>query len=115
MTDDARLLIVSPAELAGGFRLAGVDVATAETPDGADRVIRELLADGERGVIGVYAPLFDGLEEGFQRRLSASVSPVVVAIPTGIGTEPEVTRRDRLARRLQRAIGFHITFSEEGQ
>lgn len=112
MTGDARLVIVSPSDLAGGFRLTGVDVATAETPEGAGQVIRDFLADGERGVIGVYAPLFDALPEDFRSRLSASVSPVVVAVPAGIGAEPEVTRRDRLARRLQRAIGFHISFSE---
>ncbi len=106
-------MIVSPDELAGGFRLTGVHVATAETPEAAERVISELLADGERGVIGVSSPLFDGLDEGVRRRLSASVSPVVVAVPAGVGTEPEVTRRDRLARRLQQAIGFHITFSDE--
>ena len=48
-----------------------------------------------------------------KRRLRASVSPVVVELPTGIGAEPDHVRRTRLATRLQRAIGYHITFGDD--
>ena len=114
MNTEARLVVISPSELADGFRLTGAAVSRAESPDEAERVISGLLADGERGVIAVYAPLFEGLEDDVQRRLRASVSPVVVELPTGLGSEPEAARRSRLARRLERAIGYHISFGEEG-
>ena len=109
----ARLVVISPEELADGFRLTGVAVEQAESADDAERTIRELLANGESGVIAVYRPLFDGLADDLRRRLKASVSPVVVELPTGVGVEADELRRSRLADRLQQAIGYHVTFGED--
>jgi vacuolar-type H+-ATPase subunit F/Vma7 len=109
----ARLVVVAPEELADGFRLTGVAVEQAESPPEAERLVRDLVAGGESGVIAVYRPLFDGFDEDLQRRLKASVSPVVVELPTGVGVEPDDLRRSRLAERLQRAIGYHVTFGED--
>ncbi len=110
---DARLVVISPEELVPGFRLAGVDVEVAEDAEQAEGVLRDLLRHGEKGVIAVYGPFFAGVDQDLQRRLRSSVSPVVVELPTGIGTEPDHVRRTRLADRLQRAIGYHITFGED--
>jgi len=112
---DARLVVVSPTDLAAGFRLAGAATLVSDDPAQAGEVILRLLADGERGVIAVYAPLFEGLDPDFQRRLHASVAPVIVELPTGSGAEDEGARRLRLAERLQNAIGYHVTFSEDDQ
>jgi vacuolar-type H+-ATPase subunit F/Vma7 len=112
-TTAARLIVISPEELIAGFRLAGVDVESAEDAKGAEAVVRDLLRHGERGVIAIYGPFFTGMDEDLQRRLRASVSPVVVELPTGIGAEPDHIRRTRLADRLQRAIGYHITFGDD--
>lgn len=109
----ARLVVVSPADLADGFRLTGVAVEQADTSPDAERLVRSLVAGGERGVIAVCRPLFDGFDDEFRRRLEASVSPVVVELPTGVGVEPDELRRSRLADRLQRAIGYHVTFGED--
>ena len=110
---DARLVVISPEELVSGFRLAGVDVEVAEDAERAEAVLRDLLRQGEKGVIAVYGPFFADVDQDLQRRLRSSVSPVVVELPTGIGTEPDHVRRTRLADRLQRAIGYHITFGED--
>jgi vacuolar-type H+-ATPase subunit F/Vma7 len=112
-TSDARLVVISPEELVSGFRLAGVDVEVAGDGAGAEVVLRALLRQGERGVIAVYGPFLADIDEDLQRRLRASVSPVVVELPTGIRTEPDHVRRTRLANRLQRAIGYHITFGDD--
>ena len=109
----ARLVVISPEELADGFRLTGVAVEQAETPADAQRAVRDLISRGESGVIAVSRPLFDGFEDDLRRRLKASVSPVVVELPTGVGVEPDELRRSRLADRLQRAIGYHVTFGED--
>ncbi len=109
----ARLVVISPEELADGFRLTGVAVEQADSPPDAERLVRDLVAQGEGGVIAVYRPLFEGFEEDLRRRLKASVSPVVVELPTGIGVESDELRRSRLADRLQRAIGYHVTFGED--
>lgn len=109
----ARLVVISPEELADGFRLTGVVVEQAETPPEAERIVRDLISNGESGVIAVYRPLFDDFDEDLRRRLKASVSPVVVELPSGAGVEPDELRRSRLADRLQRAIGYHVTFGED--
>ncbi len=112
-TANARLIVISPQELAAGFRLAGVDVEVADSGEQAEAAVRDLLRQGERGVIAVYGPFLADMDEDLQRRLRSSVSPVVVELPTGIGTEPDHLRRTRLANRLQRAIGYHITFGDD--
>ncbi len=109
----ARLVVISPEELADGFRLTGVAVEQADSSPDAERLVRDLVAQGESGVIAVYRPLFVGFVEDLRRRLKASVSPVVVELPTGIGVESDELRRSRLADRLQRAIGYHVTFGED--
>lgn len=109
----ARLVVVSPEELVDGFRLTGVEVEHADSSADAERLVRDLVAGGESGVIAVYRPLLDGFDDDFRRRLKASVSPVVVDLPTGLGVEPDELRRSRLADRLQRAIGYHVTFGED--
>lgn len=112
---DARLVVVSPTDLADGFRLAGVATVVSDDASQAGEAIRQLLADGERGVIAVYSPLFEGLDPDLQRRLHASVAPVIVELPTGSGAEEDDARRLRLAERLRNAIGYHVTFSEDDQ
>ncbi len=109
----ARLVVVSPEELSDGFRLTGVVVEQADSAPDAERIVKDLVAGGESGVIAVYRSLFEGFDEDLRRRLKASVSPVVVELPTGVGVEPDELRRSRLADRLQRAIGYHVTFGED--
>ncbi len=112
-TAQARLVVISPVELANGFRLAGAFTMESDSSDEAEHVIGQLLRDGERGVIAVYAPLFEGFNVDLKRKLRASVAPVVVELPTGLRVEGEDVRRARLAERLQNAIGYHVTFSED--
>lgn len=111
--NQAHLVVIAPRDLYAGFRLTGVATLVADSSTEAARVIRELLSEGERGVIAVFSPLFEGLPDDLQRRLRSSVTPVVVELPSGIGSEPDDVRRTRLAQRLQRAIGYHVTFGEE--
>lgn len=112
-TVSARLVVISPADLADGFRLTGVATFVAEDAVQTEQLISKLLRDKERGVIAIYAPLFAGLDRDLQRRLRSSVTPVVVELPPGIGLEADEVRRTRLAERLQQAIGYHVTFGED--
>ena len=112
-TANARLIVITPPELVAGFRLTGVDVELADDGVRAEAVVRDLLRQGERGVIAIYGPFLADMDEDLQRRLRSSVSPVVVELPIGIRTEPDHMRRTRLADRLQRAIGYHITFGDD--
>lgn len=109
MTDRSELLIVAPPELAAGFILAGARTRTASSVEEASDLISDLM-EHERGVIAVYAPYLDGLPDDEQTSLEASLRPIVVRIPTGRDRADGESRRARLAERLQRAIGYRISF-----
>lgn len=106
----SRVVVVAPTELEAGFRLAGATVTTAADANQAADAVAGLVAGGERGVIAVYEPYLESFDLPELTRLLESVSPVIVALPAGIGAEGAAGRRARLAGLLQRAVGYHITF-----
>ena len=108
----ARVAIVAPPELTTGFRLAGAVTHAAHDKHEAAEVVLEVMSQGEQGVIGVYEPYYTGFDRGLRDRLEQSVIPVVIAVPSGFGTEEFPTRRARIAALLRRAVGYHITFGE---
>jgi vacuolar-type H+-ATPase subunit F/Vma7 len=110
----AHLVLVTPDELAVGFRLGGARALVARDTTHAEELTLELIADGERGVIGVYEPWMEQFDPEVRTRLEGSVAPVVVAVPAGLGDGGEDTRRARIASLVERAVGYHITFGEEG-
>lgn len=109
----ANLVVIVPQDLASGFRLAGADTRVVDDTEDAGQTLDDVLREGERGVVAVYEPYLEKLAPDRRRQLEMSVSPVVVALPTGVASEGEGARRARLVARLQRAIGYHITFGEE--
>lgn len=108
----ARLVVLAPPELENGFLLAGVEVETTEDAGDAGARLDSLLSEGPLGVIAVYAPFLDALPLARRERLERSVMPVVVPFPTGLG-QSAADHRARLMARLQRAIGFRVTFGED--
>ncbi len=108
----ARLSIVAPPELAAGFQIGGATVHAVDSATQAADRVESLIAEGERGVIGVYEPWLDEFDRARRERLQMSVAPVVIAVPSGLLTEEGSARRARLAGLLQRAVGYHITFEE---
>lgn len=109
----ASLTVVTPADLEPGFRLAGVAVRIAADAVETADAVADLIAEGERGVIAVYEPFLAGVDATRRGQWEASVSPVVVGLPSGLDVEPATGRRARLAGLLQRAVGYHITFGDE--
>lgn len=108
----ARLRIVAPLELAAGFQLGGATVHAVDSATHAAETVDALIAEGERGVIGVYGPWLEEFDPGRRDQLEESVAPVVVAVPSGLQAEGGAARRAHLAGLLQRAVGYHITFEE---
>lgn len=109
-----RVVIIAPAELAAGFRLAGAHVREAADPAAADDAVAALVGDDERGVIGIYEPFLDAFDAERRHRLLTSIAPVIVPLPAGLEADTAEARRARLAGLLQRAVGYHITFGEGG-
>ena len=98
--------------VAAGFRIAGASVHAPDDATEAAAAVHTLIADGERGVIAVYEPWLAAFPARDRERLEESVTPVVVAVPSGLVAEGGATRRARLAGLLQRAVGYHITFED---
>lgn len=109
----AQLVVVTPPELAPGFRLAGAATRAAVTSEEAQTEVQNLIADGERGVVAVYEPFLSHFPNDVRERLIASVAPVVVPLPSGLAIEGDASRQARLAELLRQAVGYHITFGEE--
>jgi len=107
-----RLIVVTTAEQATGFRLAGVSTEVVDTPTAAVRLVDRLLSAGEGGVIAVHEPLFDGLDPPTRRRFEDAINPIVMTLPFG-GRERGQPRRAQLSAMLHRAIGYRITFEPE--
>jgi V/A-type H+/Na+-transporting ATPase subunit F len=110
----ARLVVIADPETSLGFQLSGVEVVRADDLEIAATQLAQLLGDATVGLIAIGAGLAARLDDGQRRRVENSYRPVVVTLPAGGPTLGFATRREYLAALIRRAIGFHITFAEEG-
>lgn len=108
----SRLLVLTPRELAVGYRLAGATTIEVASTAQTAAALEELLTS-EDGVIAVHAPYYDTLPRPLRRRLDSLRVPLVVPLPAGTATEPAGERRQRLLELLRQAIGYEITFGDE--
>jgi vacuolar-type H+-ATPase subunit F/Vma7 len=110
----SRLLVLTTQELAVGYRLAGAATVEVGSPDETEQRLVELL-EQERGVIAVHGPYYYALSRSLRRRLDTTGRPLVVALPAGTVTEEADERRERLLQMLRQAVGYEITFGDEGE
>ena len=108
-----RVTVVIPPELEPGFLLAGADTVVAGTNSEAIDHLEHLLDAEASGVIGVYEPFLAHMTADRLAAYEASVSPVVVLLPSGLEEHDDVSHRVRISAMLSRAVGYHITFGEE--
>ena len=106
----ARLVVLTSAELADGFQLAGCTALVATPGPRAEEALRQLTADVDVGLLLVTADLWSSIGERQRAGLEAAAAPVVAPIPAGIAAEGDV-RGQLLGEMLQRAIGFRIELS----
>lgn len=109
----SRLLVLTTPELAAGYRLGGVAAIEVASPAEVAARLEELLAR-ETGVIAVHAPFFHALERSLRRRLDLLRAPLVVALPAGATRAEAEDRREQLLQMLRQAVGYGITFGDEG-
>jgi vacuolar-type H+-ATPase subunit F/Vma7 len=106
-----RLIVLTTADLELGYRLAGVATKTVDSTVEAEHALQRLLdAEAEGDVIAVHEPFFHELDRSLRRRIDASASPLVVALPAGRHADVEAERRVRLLRMLWQAVGYEMTF-----
>lgn len=110
------VLVVVPPELETGFLLAGVETVVAQTAEEAKDSLSDLMDQDRGGVVAVYEPFLAQVGDEERARLEASTFPVVVPLPAGLRTRGEDEgHRARISAMLSRAVGYHITFGEEGE
>ncbi len=106
----ARLVVVSSAALADGFRLAGPATVVARPGPEAVAALRRVVGEGDVGLVFVTADLWASVDERLRGTLEHLPRPIVLAIPAGVVTD-FTTRRQILGEMLQRAIGYRIELS----
>jgi V/A-type H+-transporting ATPase subunit F len=90
-----KFVIVTDSDRASGFRLAGVEVLEAGSPEEAKKVISPLLYKDDIGIVAVN-------EEFMLEKLAR---PLIIPIPS---KSKELDRRSYIERLLRKAIGYNI-------
>ncbi len=111
----SRLLVITRPHLVDGFRLAGVEAFAAEDVETAQELIESWVEAGESGLVAIDDAYLEHINPMVIRRLEASDQLDYLAIPGGEPLGPAISRRQRLAQQIRRAIGFHITFKGEDE
>jgi vacuolar-type H+-ATPase subunit F/Vma7 len=109
-----RLAVITTADLAPGYRLAGA--TTFDAPDAAQAaaLVRRLLSDhGDVQVIALHEPWLEALDRATRRAVDERILPLVIGLPVGADPEAAEHRRARLARMMHGAVGYRISFRPE--
>lgn len=98
--------------MADGFRLGGVDVNVADSPESARRVLSELLDDDRSGIIALDARFEEAIDAGIERRIESVFRPMVVTLPILDQLDHDSGTADRLSRLIRRAVGFDVSLKK---
>jgi V/A-type H+-transporting ATPase subunit F len=104
-----KLLVLTDSDTADGFRLAGVDVEVADSPEAARKRLNALLDDDSSGIIAVNEKMMAVIDERTQKKIDSIYRPIVISLPIKEKLEMGEDHRAYLARLIRRAIGFDIT------
>jgi len=104
-----KLVVLTDPDTADGFRLAGVDVAVADSDEAARKRLNALLDDETSGIIAVNEKMMAAIDERTQRKIDGIYRPIVISLPIKEKLEIGEDHRAYLARLIRRAIGFDIT------
>ena len=100
-----RMAVVTDPETATGFRLAGVEVRQATTPQEALEHLRQLIGL-DYGLAAVNEALLVGIGEELSRALRGRQLPILVPFPAP--TAEIESGEDYIARLVKEHIGFYV-------
>ncbi len=98
-------MVVTDAETAPGFRLAGVEVLVASTVEEAKSVIPPLLYKDDTGIVAINEDFMASLDEKLVEKIEKTHRPIVIPIPS---RTHQIDRADYIERMLRRAIGYNV-------
>jgi len=104
-----KLIVLTDADTADGFRLAGVDVDVVDSDEDARRKLNALIDDEASGIIAVNERIMAAIDERTQQRIDSIYRPIVISLPIREKLAVGEDHRAYLSRLIRRAIGFDIT------
>lgn len=100
-----RVVVITDAETATGFRLAGVEVREATSPQQTLEQVKTLLPL-DYGLVAVNEELLKGLDEDLSRLMRGRDTPIIVPFPAP--KEHLESGEDYIARLVKEHIGFYV-------
>lgn len=100
-----RVAVITDAETATGFRLAGVEVREAVSPEQTLEHLKTLLTL-DYGLVAVNEDLLKGLDEALDRVMRGRDTPIIIPFPA-----PKAqleSGEDYIARLVKEHIGFYV-------
>lgn len=104
-----KLVVLTDTDTGDGFRLAGVDVITVDSPDDARKRLNELIDDDSSGIVAVNEAFMADIDERTQQKINSTYRPIVISLPIREKLHTDEDHRAYLSRLIRRAIGFDIT------
>ena len=105
------VVVIAPAGLADGYRLAGVRTEQADTATAAGAALDWLLVGHNRpSIIAVHPTYLRELGSRWQRRLAELDTVLVVELPEGAADGAPGGGAESLGDLLARAVGYEFTF-----
>ncbi|MCE5191402.1 MAG: V-type ATP synthase subunit F [Actinomycetia bacterium] len=104
-----KLVVLTDTDTGDGFRLAGVDVITVDSPDDARKRLNELVDDDSSGIVAVNEAFMADIDERTQQKINSTYRPIVISLPIREKLHTDEDHRAYLSRLIRRAIGFDIT------
>ncbi|OMH40748.1 V-type ATP synthase subunit F [Desulfurobacterium indicum] len=92
-----RIIFVGTEDECVGFKLAGLETATAEDETAFKNVTSEILSDPEVAILVVSEKFADAFDKELKKKLGKKALPAVVFVPSIDGTTSKQSLKEFLA------------------
>ncbi len=100
--------VITNADAAVGFRLAGIETLVAEGPEAAERIVTEQVNSREVGILLINQQFMDRFSDTFQRKIEKLTLPLIIPIPISSTWWTQEPEQDYVFNLIRRAIGYQM-------
>lgn len=104
-------MVIAPAVVGTGYRLAGADVYDAATPGEAAAYLKSWLADEREGLVAVDERLLIAIDPTLIQDIESYGLMPLLGVPSGEPLPASMGARTRIADLIREAVGYHMTFA----